>query len=53
MIRRYLTQSVMMVGFSQPLMRAVLGKLMSSAESDVLIEPVTEDSADDYQKPTR
>ena len=30
-------------------MREVLRKLMRSAESDVLTESVTEDSADDYQ----
>ena len=37
-IRRYETQSVMKVGLNQLIMREVLGKLMSSAESDVLIE---------------
>ena len=37
------------VGLNQPIMREVLGKLMRSAESDVLTESVTEDSADDYQ----
>ena len=30
-------------------MREVLGKLMRSAESDVLTKSVKEDSADDYQ----
>ena len=48
-ICRYGTQSVMKVGLNQPIMREVLGKLMSSAESDVLTESVTEDSADDHQ----
>ena len=43
-IRRYGTQSVMKVGLNQPIMREVLEKLMSSVESDVLPEPVTEDS---------
>ena len=42
-IRKYGTQSVMKVGLSQPIMRDVLGKLMSSVESDVLTESVTED----------
>ena len=48
-IRRYGTQSAMKVGLNQPIMREVLGKLMSSAESDVLTESVTKDSADDQQ----
>ena len=48
-IRRYGTQSVMKVGLNQPIMREVLGKLMSSAESDVLTQSVTKDSADNYQ----
>ena len=48
-IRRYGTQSVMKVGLNQPIMRDVLDKLMSSVESDVLTESVTEDSADDQQ----
>ena len=48
-IRRYVTQSVMKVGLNQPIRREVLGKLMSSAESDVLSESVTEDSANDCQ----
>ena len=48
-IRRYGTQSVMNVGLNQPIMREVLGKLMSSAESDVLTESVSEDSADENQ----
>ena len=47
MIRRYGTQSVLKVGLNQPIMREVLEKLMSSFESDVLTESVTEDSADD------
>ena len=46
-IRRYGTQSVMKVGLNQPIMREVIGKLMSSAESGVLTESATEDSADD------
>ena len=46
-IRRYRTQSVMKVGLNQPIMREVLEKLMSSVESDVLTESVTEDSAND------
>ena len=37
-IRRYGTQSVMKVGLNQPIMREVLGKLMTSVESDVLTE---------------
>ena len=48
-IRRYGTQSVMKVGLNQPNMREVLGKLMSSNESDGLTESVTEDSVVDYQ----
>ena len=48
-IRSYGTQSVMNVGLSQPIMRKILEKLMSSEESDVLTESVTEDSADDQQ----
>ena len=48
-IRRYRTQSVMKVGLNQPIMREVLEKLMSSVESDVLTESVTEDSANDQQ----
>ena len=48
-IRRYGTQSVMKVGLNQPIMREVLEKLMSSVESDLLTESVTEDSADDKQ----
>ena len=44
-IRRYGTQSVMKVGLSKPIMREVLENLMSSVESDVLTESVTEDSA--------
>ena len=47
-IRRYGTQSVMKVGFNQHIMRKVLGKLISSTESDDLTESVTEDSADNY-----
>ena len=47
-IRRYGTQSVMKVELNQP-MCEVLDKLMSSVESDVLTESVTEDSADDQQ----
>ena len=39
-IRRYETQSVMKVGLNQPIMSEVLGKLMSSTESDVLTESV-------------
>ena len=49
MIRRYGTQSVMKVGLNQPIMRDVLGKLMSSAESDVQTESVSEDSVDEHQ----
>ena len=48
-IRRYGTQSVMKVGLNQPIMREVLGKLMSSAESGVLTESVSEDSAGEHQ----
>ena len=48
-IRRYGTQSAMKVGLNQPIMIEVLEKLMSSVESDVLTESVTEDSADDQQ----
>ena len=48
-IRRYGTQSVMKVGLNQPIMLAVLEKIMNSMESDVLTESVTEDSADDQQ----
>ena len=48
-IRRYGTLSVMKVLLNQPIMREVLEKLMSSVESDVLTESVTEDSADDQQ----
>ena len=47
--RRYGTQSVRKVGLNQPIMREVLGKLMSSAESDVLTESVSEDSVDENQ----
>ena len=47
LIRRYGTQSVMKMGLNQPVMCEVLEKLMSSVESDVLTESVTEDSADD------
>ena len=46
-IRRYGTQSIMKVGLNQPIMREVLEKIVSSMESDVLTESVTEDSADD------
>ena len=49
MIPIYGTQSVMKVGLNQPFMREVLEKLMSSVESDVLTESVTEESADDQQ----
>ena len=49
MIHRYGTQSAMKVGLNQLTMREVLGKFMSSVESDVLTESVTEDSADDQQ----
>ena len=48
-IRRYGTQSVMKVGLNQPIMREVQDKLMSSAESDVLTDSVTEDGDDDQQ----
>ena len=46
-IRPYGTQSIMKVGLNQPIMREVLEKIVSSMESDVLTESVTEDSADD------
>ena len=46
-IRRYGTQSILKVGLNQPIMREVLEKMMSSMESDVLTESVTEASADD------
>ena len=46
-IRRYGTQSIMKVGLNQPIMREVLEKILSSMESDVLTESVTQDSADD------
>ena len=46
-IRLYGTQSIMKVGLNQPIMREVLEKIVSSMESDVLTESVTEDSADD------
>ena len=39
----------MKVELNQPIMREVLGKLMSSAESDVLTESFLEDSADEHQ----
>ena len=39
----------MKLGLNQPIIREVLDKLMSSVESDVLTESVTEDSADDQQ----
>ena len=48
-IRWYGTQSIMKVGLNQPTMREVLEKIVSSMESDVLTESVTEDSADDQQ----
>ena len=48
-IRWYGTQSVMKVWLNQPIMREVLEKLMSSVDSGVLTESVTEDSADDQQ----
>ena len=48
-IRRYGTQSIMKVGLNQPIMREVLEKIVNAVESDVLIESVTEDSADDQQ----
>ena len=48
-IRRYGAQSVMKVGLNQPIMRDVLEKPMSSVESDVLTESVTENSANDQQ----
>ena len=46
-IRRFGTQSIMKVGLNQPIMREVLEKIVSSMESDVLTESVTEDTADD------
>ena len=46
-IRRYGTQSIMKVGLNQPIMREVLEKIVSSMESDLLTESVTEDNADD------
>ena len=49
MIRRHGTQPVMKVGLNQPIMREVLGKLMSSAQSDVLTESVSENSANENQ----
>ena len=52
-IRRYWAQSVMNVGLNQPIMCEVLEKLMSSIESDVLTESVTDDSADDHQTTNR
>ena len=39
----------MKVGLNQPIMREVLGELLSSAESDVLTETVSEDSANENQ----
>ena len=39
----------MKVGLNQPITREVLGKLMSSTESDGWTESVTEDRADNYQ----
>ena len=48
-IRRCGTQSVMKSGLNQPIMREVLGKLISSVECDVLTESVSEDSADENQ----
>ena len=48
-LHRYGTHSVMKVGLNQPIMREVLGKLLSSVESDVLTESVSEDSADENQ----
>ena len=48
-ILRYGTQSVMKMVLNQAIMREVLGKLMSSAESDDLNESVMEDSANDHQ----
>ena len=39
----------MMVGLNQPIMREVQGKLISFAESDVLTESVSEDSANEHQ----
>ena len=49
MIRRHGTQSLMKVRLNQPIMREVLGKLMSSVESDILTDSVPEDSADENQ----
>ena len=49
-IRRYGTKSVRKVGLNQPIKREVLGKIMSSAGSDVLIESVTKDSANELQR---
>ena len=49
MIRRYGMQSITKVGLNQPIMHEVLEKILNSIESDVLIESVTEDSADDQQ----
>ena len=48
-IRRYGTQSLMKMGLNQPIMREVLEKIVNSVESYVLIESVTEDSANDQQ----
>ena len=48
-MRRYGSQSVLKVGFNQPIMREVLEKIMNSVESDVLTESVTEDNGDDHQ----
>ena len=48
-LRIYGTQSVMKLGLNQPIMREVLGKIMSSAESEVLTESVSEDSAGENQ----
>ena len=39
----------MKVGLNQPIMREVPGELMSSAESDILTESVSENSADENQ----
>ena len=46
-ICRYGTHFVMKVGLNQPITREFLEKLMSSVESDVLTESVTEYSDDD------
>ena len=43
------TQSLMKMGLNQPIMREVLEKIVNSVESYVLIESVTEDSANDQQ----